>query len=305
MIFDIFIIYNLNDMRKPIYFLLLVILPLILISCNDPNDDYLGVSPVKGCMNPLSVNYNNKATLDDGSCVMVTTTQNSLTAKFTATWCGPCGSFGATNFENYSINTVGKSLNFSLQVSDDISSQYPTITPLTDAFISHFNIPSLSTPSYGMNNNFLPNQNLTLATTNVLDNYATQPKVGVGLRWTHGDGKNKGKINVNVYVKFYEPSVNDFRLSLFFIAKKIVASQSVDNQTVPLFQHKNVLISEATSNNIYGTYIAFGPIAKDSVIHFPIVLTPPYNMDMSNLRLNAVIWRVVNNKPNFENTTIL
>jgi hypothetical protein len=277
----------------------------VVISCTEPNDDDFSPTISKGCMNPSAVNYDNKAIMDDGSCVIVGNKQNNITAKFTATWCGPCGSSGVPNFQNYTDDVSDKSITFSLQLSDNISSTFTTITPLMNGFKNHFQIQSLSTPSYGLNDDFIPNQNLNLARTNVNNNYNTPPRVGLGMKWTHGAGPNQGKININVYVKFYETLNDDFKLSLFFIAKDIKAQQKVGDSLIYNFNHKNILISEGLNNNIYGKEIIKGGCEKNEVVHYSTVIPIPYSFKMSNIRLNAVLWRVNNNNQHFfENCTI-
>jgi hypothetical protein len=288
--------------------LILLVVPALFLgfatSCTEPNDGDLNNTAVKGCMNPAAANYNNKATLDDGSCVIVGKKQNSISAKFTATWCGPCGSFGAPAFESYYNDMHPKTLAFTLQVNDAIAGMYPGITPLMNGFKSYWGIGSLSTPSYAVNAAPIPNQNLTMARNVVNEKHAEDPKAGIGIKWTRGAGTNAGKINVNAYVEFFDAIPGDVKLGLYFIARELEATQKVGDQTVADFKHKHVLLGEATGADMYGTLIAEGGVSKGDVKHLSRVLVEPDGMDMTKLSLVGILWKANGTVHVFENGTL-
>ena len=55
---------------------------------------------IMGCMDENSIAYNSLATKDDGSCVYLENVKKSLVLKVTATWCPPCGDWGAEYVNN-------------------------------------------------------------------------------------------------------------------------------------------------------------------------------------------------------------
>jgi hypothetical protein len=277
---------------------------LIAYSCTDPDDGDFSPNAIRGCMNPAAVNYNTNATLDDGSCVIVGNKQNSISAKFTATWCGPCGSFGAPAFQSYYNDMHSKTLAFTLQVNDAIAGMYPSITPIMNGFKNYWEINSLSTPSYAVNTAAIPNQNLTMARSIVDEKHAEIPKTGIGIKWTRGAGANAGKINVNAYVKFFEDIPGDFKLALYFIVRELEATQKVGDETVSDFKHKHVMLSEATGASMYGTIIAEGGVTSGDVKHLPRILVEPNGMDMAKLSLVGILWRSNGAVHVFENATL-
>ena len=126
----------------------------LILSCKDPDVGNQGDGAVRGCTNPAAANYDPSATLEDGSCIVVSSTQNSVFVKFTATWCGPCGSYGAPTFANKMNTHKGKILAISLQYNDALSTA--DNEGLVSGFLAHMPPPggSLSTPSFGVNNQY-------------------------------------------------------------------------------------------------------------------------------------------------------
>ena len=54
----------------------------------------------KGCTDPMSLAYDVEASKDDGSCTYPENVKKSLVLKVTATWCPPCGDWGAEYVNN-------------------------------------------------------------------------------------------------------------------------------------------------------------------------------------------------------------
>jgi hypothetical protein len=288
-------------MKKLIYFLAFATSLLIALSCNDPDEFIGGDNAIRGCINQAAVNYDNKATIDDGSCVVTGKNQNTIAAKFTATWCGPCGT--NTSFNNLYNEFKPVALHFTLQVNDVISGQFSGVTPIMNGFKSYWGIGSLSTPSFAANDEFVL-QNIAQARNAIESKIEQDPKAGLGLKWTRGAGPNKGKINLNVYVEFFETVSGKYNLGVYYIANELIATQNVGGTQTPDFQHKLVMLGEATGAGMYGTEISEGQINSGDVFRFSRVLTPPNGIDMGKVSVVAILWKLEGNKFVFENCTL-
>jgi hypothetical protein len=274
---------------------------LIAYSCTDPNDGDFSPNAIRGCMNPAAVNYNTKATLDDGSCVIVGNKQNSIAAKFTATWCGPCGT--NTSFNTLYNDYKPVALHFTLQVNDVISGQFSGITPMMDGFKSYWGVGSLSTPSFAANDAFVQ-QNMAQARNEIENKIVQKAKAGIGLKWTRGAGPNAGKINLNVFVEFLEAVNGKYNLGIYYVAKELIATQNVGGTQTPDFPHKLVMLGEATGAGMYGSEFIEGQKSVGDVERFSRVLTPPSNIDMGKVSVVAILWRANGQAFIFENCTL-
>jgi hypothetical protein len=289
-------------MKKKILKTIIVTLltSLSTVSCNEP-DEFIGGENVRGCMNQSAVNYNNNATIDDGSCVSIGKNQNTIVGKFTATWCGPCGT--NTSFNTLYSEFKPVALHFTLQVNDVISNNFKGITPMMNGFKLYWGIGSLSTPSFAANDEFIQ-QNIQQA-RNIIKNKVTQnPNVGLGLKWTRGAGPNEGKLNLNVFAKFFETINGKFNLGVYYIAKEIIETQNVGGIQTPDFSHKLVMLGEATGAGIYGSEFIDGQKSAGDVERFSRILTPPNGIDMNKVSVVIILWRKIGDKFTFENCTL-
>lgn len=273
------------------------------VSCKDPDVGDQGDGAVRGCTNPAAANYDPSATLEDGSCIVVSSTQNSVFVKFTATWCGPCGSYGAPTFANKMNTHKGKILAISLQYNDALSTA--DNEGLVSGFLAHMPPPggSLSTPSFGVNNQYYA-QTLGAADAEVNSKYAADPNVGVGIKYTIGAGPNAGKLNITAIGKFFKQVNGEYKISILAIAKKTIAPQKVDDTYNPNFEHKQVLLGAITSGGLYGEAFHTGPAQPGTLAKWAkaVAINPAW--DLTNLEMGVIVWRKNGNSWTFENCTI-
>jgi hypothetical protein len=290
-----------RKLKKIVYTLGFIGSLLLSFSCNDPDDFIGGDKNIRGCMSQAAVNYDNKATIDDGSCVVTGKNQNTIASKFTATWCGPCGT--NTSFNNLYNEFRPVALHFTLQVNDAISGQFSGITPIMNGFKSYWGIGSLSTPSFAANDAFVQ-QNMAQARNAIESKVVQKPKAGLGLKWTRGAGTNAGRINLNVFVEFFEPTSGKYNLAVYYVANELIATQNVGGTQTPDFPHKLVMLGEANGSDMYGTEISEGQINTGDVIRFSRVLTPPNGININKVSVVAILWRANGNSFIFENCTL-
>lgn len=255
-----------------------------------------------GCVNnPLAVNYNPEAITDDGSCVMVYEVQNSLFAKFTATWCGPCGSWGGPAFVGVYNQHKGKICAMSLQINDALSTQLNT--HIIDAFATKWIYSG--TPSFLANDNNL-NQSVGQSNDIITTSYQLSPDMAVGIGKTIGAGKNEGKFNLNIYVKSYKELQGQYNIAVYMVAKELVKNQNTDAGYDPNYIHHNVLLASATTG-AWGEPIATNPKTGE-VFHWSKAvdytqLEQLYSTNRDNIEIVAVIWKVNGSGYNFVNCT--
>lgn len=281
---------------------LLFIFTLILtIGCAPDN-----VGNEYGCVsNPLAVNYDPYALTDDGSCVMVYEVQNSLLAKFTATWCGPCGSWGGPAFVSTYEANKGKIAAMSLQINDGLTTplnQELVTSPL--GFDSKWNYSG--TPSFAVNDVNL-NQSVGNATGIINNEYQNSPDMAVGIGKTVGAGTNQGMFNLNVYVKSYKDLVGQYNIAVYFLAKEIVKNQNTDSGYDPNYVHHHVLLGTATGNGAWGDAITTNP-KKSEVFHWSKSVDytqyeQTYGISKDNIEIIAVIWKTDGSEHFFVNCT--
>jgi len=295
------LINNINYVTR--LMLILISTITLITSCKDPNVGDQSDFAVRGCTNPAAANYNASATLEDGSCIVVSSTQNSVFVKFTATWCGPCGSYGAPTFENKMNTHKGKILAISLQYNDALSTA--DNEGLVSGFLSHMPPPggSLSTPSFGVNNQYFA-QTLGAADAEVNSKYATDPNIGLGIKYTIGAGKNHGKLNINAIGKFFKQVNGEYKISILAISKKLVAPQKVDDTYTDSFEHKQVLLGSITTGGLYGEPFHTGSAQPGTLAKWSKAVAIKPSWDLTNLELGVIVWRKNGNAWVFENCTV-
>lgn len=259
-----------------------------------------------GCVNNiLAVNYNPDAITDDGSCVMVYEVQNSLFAKFTATWCAPCGSWGGPTFVAIADQNKGKILAMTLQTNDALTTTLNgSLVNSPTGFDSKWNYSG--TPSFAANDINL-DQAAGSANAIIASAYQTSPDMAVGIGKTIGAGTNEGMFNLNVYVKSYKNLSGQYHLAVYFLAKEIVKSQNTDNGYEPNYVHHHVLLGSPTGNGAWGDPIATNPKAGE-VFHWSKAVDYTeyeqlYGITKDNIEVVAVIWKTDGSEHFFVNCT--
>jgi hypothetical protein len=267
---------------------LAAIVALSLASCAETPSEV-----VKGCMDANAVNYNAQATQDVGGCVMIQEKQYSLFYKYTATWCGPCGDWGAPAFEAAVAGNPGKILAFTVQTNDDFS--WSGNDDVFNAFSAKW--PYGGTPNFQCNNVAL-GTNVGGMYAEVATNNALTPTAGIGIHYSIGAGNNAGKLNINVYTKFFSAVSGEYFAGVYILHKEIVKNQNVNGTYDPAFVHHHVMMHHVTS--VFGDPIASGTIGAGKVYNLGFVF--PYTdipgLDLSKMEVVGILWK--KNGANFD-----
>jgi hypothetical protein len=258
-----------------------------MASCTEPSlitDG--GGTGVKGCTDPASVNYNPDATVDDASCVFIQEKQNSVFVKFTATWCGPCGDWGAPAFTGAIDGNKGKLLGMSLQVSDNLTNA--ANGPIVDQFSAKWAY--TGTPNFAANEQMV-GTSVGQAVSIVNDASQLAPTMGVGLRTSIGAGPNTGKINIDAYIKNFADVTGVYHLAIYFLAREIVETQKVGSTNDPNFVHHHVLMGAATSGGAWGEEILPSGGSKGGTKHWAKAVAYDPSLELDQMEIVAVIWK--------------
>jgi hypothetical protein len=261
-----------------------ILISFLAFSCTEP--ELYQEEETKGCTNPQSVNYSPNAILDDGSCVTITEKQNSLMVKFTATWCGPCGEWGGPAFVSAVNSNKSRVLGISLQVNDNLTTSLNG--PMVDQFSSKWQY--TGTPNFAVNNDLI-GTNVNQATSIIGTTSQISPKMGVGLHVTTGAGPNKGKMNINAYIKSYENSPGNYHLAVYFLSREIIASQKVGSTFDPSYVHHHVLLGPATLGGAWGEEIITNGSQKGQVFRWAKAVAYDSSWKLEDLEIVAVIWK--------------
>ena len=256
---------------------------LLLASCQESTLLVDDGSALKGCTDPEAVNYNPKAAIDDASCVCVDSLQHSIFGKFTATWCGPCGGWGVTRFEELYNTHQGQALAIALQINDDLTTAENG--PLVDEFSTKWQY--TGTPNFFVNDNFV-GTGASVIPSEIAAKNAQTPKLTIGTHITQGAGKNAGKLNVNVYIKALADLSGTYHMSALFLYKEIQATQNGSTQNPHI--HHHVLASSAIDAGAFGEEI-FTNLSSGDVHHWARVIEYNNNWDMSKMELVFIVWR--------------
>ena len=260
---------------------LVAIIAFTLASCAE-----VPTGITKGCTNSNAVNFNSDAGQDDGGCVVIQQKQYSMFYKYTATWCGPCGDWGGPAFVEVTDASPKKILAFTLQSSDDFSTT--SNTEVFDAFAAKW--PYGGTPNFQCNNVVL-GTGYSGAYSEIDTHNALAPSAGIGIHWTIGAGTNAGKLNINVYVKFFSAVSGEYFAGVYILHKNIVKSQNTAGGMDATYLHHHVMMSHVT--DVFGDAIASGDIAADKVYNLGFVF--PYTdipgLDLTKIDVVGIVWK--------------
>ncbi len=258
--------------------LFLFLLPLaFLVACNDSDPDD-GIK-IEGCTNPDAVNYNPYANFDDGSCVTVQQKAGAFAVNYTATWCGPCGSWGAPLI--HEIAGAGDNV---VAITAHASNDPMHVPALYSSFAS-------SRPTGGGIPSFWVGDVKDGGVAGAEALLAQTPPVGMEFKAT----RNGNTMDVDVDVIFFEEVSGDYYLSVYILEDGIDGSSSsgayaqsgVANPAT--YEHDYVLRTAATPNDAYGEKIASGSIASGT--SFEKTYEIPLEAEWDEVYVALCVWK--------------
>lgn len=178
--------------------------------------------------------------------------QWGLAINYTATWCGPCGSWGAPKI--HELNNMGKVVTITNHASGD---------PMYNAAL--YNSMAADRPTGGGIPSFwigdTKSNNVSVMTTLL----AQSPIAGIDMK-TNRVGN---EIKVASQVKFFAQATGDFYLSFYMLESGIDGSASAgaykqNGASDPNYKHDYVLRSSKTTD-VYGEKVVTNPAVNHTI----------------------------------------
>ncbi|MEI6576110.1 MAG: hypothetical protein WCO63_08040 [Bacteroidota bacterium] len=236
-----------------------------------------------GCKNPSSLNYDASATIDDGSCVATGPKQYGFVLEYTATWCGPCGQWGAPAVHD--LYAMGDVVAVACHVDGDPMYNVSLYNQLTSCRSTGGGIPAFWVGDEKMPNS--PGQFPGKMTTLM----GRDPDVSTVCKAT----RSGANVTIKSSTEFMKNCDGDYYLSFFITESEIPgdANAGAYAQTTPAdpatYTHKFVLRS-ALNDKAYGEKISSGAVLAgkklDSSYSMPIDATWT-----NELSVCTVIWK--------------
>lgn len=248
--------------------LFLFLIPLaFLMACNESDNDVL---QIEGCTNPEAVNYDPMATVDDGSCVTIEQKQGVFAINYTATWCGPCGSWGAPKIHD--IEAAAENV---VAITAHANNDPMHVSTLYSSFQG-------SRPSGGGIPAFWVGDTDDGGVSTV-ENWATQtPPAGLEF----SSSRDGDVLSVTADAYFFEAVNGTYYMSVYILEDGIDGSNSAPSNyqqngvsNPDSYKHDFVLRTAATPNAAYGEMIAQGAIEANTSFSksYDITLDPSWD----------------------------
>ena len=208
--------------------------------------------------------------------------QKGFAINYTATWCGPCGNWGAPLIHQYADDAPGGAI-ITVHASGDPMHNSDLYGSFRADRTTNGGI-----PSFWVADNFT---NSNSAMTSFLSSH-TDPVAAADYKYEVKDGKAK----VDVKVKFFDSAQGEYYLSVLLLESGIPGGQSApgnyqQNGTNDAnYTHDFVLRASSDATNAYGELIVTDPSA-DQEIDKSYSIDVDSSWDSSKVYPVCIIWK--------------
>lgn len=244
------------------------------------------------------------ATINTANAQIPKKVSTSLVHKITATWCGPCGSWGWTLANDVIAATKDKSLYVSL--FNDNGTSYNNVkfyTKTSEDLADQFTYSGW--PSFGSNgvkrtgSPIYPSVILADITTAVND-FALVIPVASSANSMKITGN---KVEVDARVKFWSATTGDYYLAAYLIEEGALNAQNGQTTATGSTSHHGVMRGSMSTSS-WGEVVATGSIIKDATFKktFTFDVTDA-TWDKAKIKVYTVLWKKVGTKYEYVNAS--
>ncbi len=240
-------------------------------------------------------NSNNTA-----SGLMVEKKNTSLVSKTTATWCGPCGAWGWTLFNDIISSNSDKAIYVGLYASNSASNKNDLFYQASATTLANEwgikGYPTFSTNGYNTMRYSGSGGIYTTLSKNTTDSAVNSHTNASVLANANNSFKIEGnKVKVNITTKFFEDKAGEYYVATYLLEDKALNIQNGQTGTV---EHHYVYRG-AFDGKVWGTKI--NKIGANQTEDFTAEITFQDTWVSKNFKVINVIYKLVNNKYVFVN----
>lgn len=214
-----------------------------------------------------------------------TNQQRSVVVNMSATWCGPCGSWGIPAF--YDAINVDSTRVFGIKATTNDDLDVPVGGPINNYLNDSGGVPAFAE---GINKFGQDKFGVKSAATATIAKPSTDVVAGVAIKKTiTGD-----KLTVTSAVKFFKAVTGVYNLALYVTEDNVMNTQ---NGISGMYYHKHVLRAEC-NNQSWGKALSTATsYTANQVINGTAEYTIPTSQKAANLKVVAVLYKMSGSNP--------
>lgn len=233
----------------------------------------------------------------------------SLVHKITATWCGPCGSWGWTLANDLITATSGKALYMNLFASSGTTWNNNKFYNATSYDLAQaFTL--IGYPDFGNNgiSHTKPNYDGSIINTTKVKSDIIAAVNSFALTTPVASSANSmkitgNKVEVDARVKFWSATTGEYYLAAYLIEEGALNAQNGQTTTTGTTSHHGVMRG-SMSGSSWGDVVATGSIIKDATYSktFTYIISDAA-WDKTKLKIYTVLWKKAGTKYEFVNAS--